>query len=613
MSRLKPIPLQAGPLHLLYENGMIRSVFYGKIECIRRVYMALRDQFWNTIPYSISSLKIDKNSDSFHLSFTADHNLNDINFTWQGSINGTDKGELSLLLKGECRKTFLRNRIGWCILHPIELCSGTPCAIVKQDDSIVRTSFPGTALAPHQLFTDITSMTYPVTDTTACTLHFSGDLFETEDQRNWTDASFKTYSTPQSLPSPVTVTAGTNIEQGVTIRLSGRVIKTPPPDRSVPTIDFTTSFSGMSPFPHIGLCCPYTPRMTKAVLRTLRHLGLHHLRFDIRPETSCTETYTAIAAISGSVGCSAELAIHLSGNYEQELGVIAVSLATTPISVARLLILRSDMTVTPPETAYAARHLLGSLLPDTCITIGTNRYFIEINRTAPETNSYDALCFSATPQVHTFDNRVIMENIEGLAACARDAQRLSEGKPVVLSPLTLRPRKDPLRPQKSGGADSRQMEPFGAAWLLGAIGICATSGIQSLTCLNTVGPEGIMDEAAAELFPVYHILSSGIIDADSIGMHQVRSNDKMIAAITTISQKCRMLFIINQHDETIEVTVTGMNKDFSLCRLNDTCRVKPEDRHDFWRKNSRQLVYPESGIATLFLAPYEVVRIVQPK
>ena len=28
---------------------------------------------------------------------------------------------------------------------------------------------------------------------------FEGDLFEMEDQRNWTDGSFKTYSTPLAL------------------------------------------------------------------------------------------------------------------------------------------------------------------------------------------------------------------------------------------------------------------------------------------------------------------------------------------------------------------------------------------------------------------------------
>ena len=35
------------------------------------------------------------------------------------------------------------------------------------------------------------------------TTTFEGDLFEAEDQRNWTDGSFKTYSTPLASGYPL--------------------------------------------------------------------------------------------------------------------------------------------------------------------------------------------------------------------------------------------------------------------------------------------------------------------------------------------------------------------------------------------------------------------------
>ena len=37
------------------------------------------------------------------------------------------------------------------------------------------------------------------------TISFTGDLFEMEDQRNWTDASYKTYSTPLRIPYPAPI------------------------------------------------------------------------------------------------------------------------------------------------------------------------------------------------------------------------------------------------------------------------------------------------------------------------------------------------------------------------------------------------------------------------
>ena len=49
----EPIALRAGPLSLLYNDGMIRSIRFGENEIVRRVYMALRDQYWNTIPFQI--------------------------------------------------------------------------------------------------------------------------------------------------------------------------------------------------------------------------------------------------------------------------------------------------------------------------------------------------------------------------------------------------------------------------------------------------------------------------------------------------------------------------------------------------------------------------------
>jgi len=54
-----------------------------------------------------------------------------------------------------------------------------------------------------------------------------------EDQRNWTDASFKTYSTPLRLPYPAPVAAGTVIEQTVRLNLSAtskKIARVPSPE-----------------------------------------------------------------------------------------------------------------------------------------------------------------------------------------------------------------------------------------------------------------------------------------------------------------------------------------------------------------------------------------------
>ncbi|MBT2553042.1 hypothetical protein [Arthrobacter sp. ISL-5] len=104
------------------------------------------------------------------------------------------------------------NRIGLVVLHRTDD-AGRNVTITAPDQSRTERAFP-TDISPHQPFLDIAAMSWE-RDGTALGLEFSGDIFETEDQRNWTDASFKTYSTPLSRPFPVTVRAGDRVHQGI--------------------------------------------------------------------------------------------------------------------------------------------------------------------------------------------------------------------------------------------------------------------------------------------------------------------------------------------------------------------------------------------------------------
>jgi hypothetical protein len=52
-------------------------------------------------------------------------------------------------------------------------------------------------------------------------LAFYGDIFETEDQRNWSDSSYKTYSTPLHLPFPALVMEGETMQQQVVVTFTG--------------------------------------------------------------------------------------------------------------------------------------------------------------------------------------------------------------------------------------------------------------------------------------------------------------------------------------------------------------------------------------------------------
>ena len=182
-----PLELRAGPMELLYENGLVRSIFFDGTEVVRRIYMAVRDEYWNTIPGELTNFSLEKNAASFALSFDSRHRRASVDFAWHGRIDGEEGGRLVFSMRGSARSSFRRKRIGLCVLHPLTLCKDSLCRIESIDGTVADAAFPA-SIAPQQVFRNIRTMRYSG-GRNACdvALSFAGEPFETEDQRNWTD------------------------------------------------------------------------------------------------------------------------------------------------------------------------------------------------------------------------------------------------------------------------------------------------------------------------------------------------------------------------------------------------------------------------------------------
>ena len=184
------ICLQAGELQVtMLDGGLVDVCVHGE-KLIDEVYFALRDPNWGTVPYTLKEQKIEKHPDRFVYHFQAKHTVGNYQYRWQGCVKGSADGTVTFSSTGEAGERFLKNRLGFCVLHPIS-CAGLPCLIEHPDGKSEETAFPK-QIAPHQPFFDISAMTYH-RDELTCRVAFEGDVFECEDQRNWTDASFKTY------------------------------------------------------------------------------------------------------------------------------------------------------------------------------------------------------------------------------------------------------------------------------------------------------------------------------------------------------------------------------------------------------------------------------------
>ncbi|HLL45012.1 MAG TPA: hypothetical protein VK369_17800, partial [Segetibacter sp.] len=216
--------LSAGSLKCIYENGNLRYVYLGDREVVRMIYSAVRDENWETVSYVISDEVIEAGEGSFTIKYNSFYQLNQIRYKAAFEIIGKDN-TISFSMKGEALDCFQTNRIGICVHHPVPECAGKK-VLIKQKavnaevarSSLVRSeeaelgevesSYAGTfpiLVSPHQPFKKVQQMQWLIEDGVDAQLTFEGDVFETEDQRNWTDASYKTYSRPLELPFPVWV------------------------------------------------------------------------------------------------------------------------------------------------------------------------------------------------------------------------------------------------------------------------------------------------------------------------------------------------------------------------------------------------------------------------
>ena len=299
--------LSAGPLSLQFTGGELRCIRLGRREVLRRIYMAVRAPQWRTVPAEISNLSVDSGPNWFRIAYDARHRWGDIDFCWTALISGDPQGTIQFAMDGRALTSFLRNRIGICVLHPIDECAGRPCIVEHGDGSLEEGRFPR-FIAPHQPFKDIRALTHTIQAGVQAQVCFAGETFEMEDQRNWTDVSFKTYSTPLDLPFPVAVAAGEQIRQSVTLSLMGQ----PPAHPGRKSREITLAMNGPAgPLPRIGLCvASHSGPLTDGEIHRLRALHLSHLRVELCPSRpDATAILGSAAGQARAVGVPLEVAL----------------------------------------------------------------------------------------------------------------------------------------------------------------------------------------------------------------------------------------------------------------------------------------------------------------
>ena len=543
--------LRAGPLEATYSDGELRHVRFGGAEVVQRIYAAVRDHNWGTTPGRLESVSMQVESSGFRIVFDSIHQQGSVDFRWRGILTGTPAGSISFAMDGKARSTFLRNRIGLCVHHPLRECAGKPCVVETADGELERTQFPE-FVSPHQPFLNVRAITHDVAPGVCAEVRFYGDVFETEDHRNWTDANFKTYGTPLRLPFPVEVLAGTEISQRIEITLHGALESPEPPPERVVRVCLPNAAWRRLPKIGLGQASDGRP-LSETELEALRRLKLSHLRVDLPPRADWRPKLALATEEAGAIGAKLEVAVTLPGD--------TAHLRDWAPTVDRWLVYRENEKATGAPSALELRAALG---PEALITVGTNAYFAELNRNRPSGGGWDAACFSVNPQVHAFDDESVMANASAQFDAVRSALQFLGGRPVVVSPVTLRPRFNPdatghVEPSEP---DPRQKSQFCAAWTLASLSALARAGASSVTYFETHGAGGVLDGDAT--YPVFRVLeaAAGFAGASVIACES--SDESRVAALALESGGTRRVLIANLTGEPCEIAVAGQRETLNL-------------------------------------------------
>jgi hypothetical protein len=465
------------------------------------LYGALRDEQWQTIEPTLSNEQLQIGDNHFAITYNASYKRDDIHFEAQFSIEGKSDGELICAFEGTAHNSFWKNRIGLCIHHPIQSCAGKKVEITTAGGQTEVSMFPH-LVSPHQPFRNISKMLVSFDKDIRAEIIFEGDIFETEDQRNWSDSSYKTYGTPLDLPFPVQIQKGDRVKQRITIRMSGGA----PQDKIITDVPQETKLR----FPKIGYgrSMPASPLTKLQAERSLK-IPFHHFRVEINlTKPGWKEILPAAVNEATAVGAMLELVIIADEGLVERFDELSASIDPCSHLLSGLLLLHHRLDTFPADEFAKAYRLLKQKYPQVAVGYGTNGHFAELNRNRPLNESHDFVAFCLSPQVHATDTRSVLANIASQRDLLVTAQSFSSAPVHVYVTLKERlPLNDSERSVRCAAADARQYSSLIAFWTLRTIQQLAGAG--QITFYELTGAAGLFtDESVSALYQVLVTLQS---------------------------------------------------------------------------------------------------------
>ena len=446
--------LNFGPWSAELKGDELAHIRHRGLPVLRGLRAVIRNHNWLTLTPVLSASHAEESAGSLRL--VLDVAWKGHSARYAGRVTLLFEAEsITVLFQGRAVEDVACNRVGLVVLHRPDD-AGRPVTVTSPGGSTTDTAFPA-HINPHQPFKNIMALDWE-RDSVGYRLDFEGDVFETEDQRNWTDASFKTYSTPLSEPFPVTHRAGDTVRQSV--RLSARQVIRITDEKSAAVPALGTSAGGTAtPAPSLSSPLPaeFAPLLAEVALESDPGMGV----------ISAAEA----ARLSAAMNLNLDARI-IAATPEDALAI----LRELPLDrVERLAVYDSITHVTQKNLWDAITTEAKELGFQGHLIAGARSHFTELNRNrhsaCPEAA---AVTYSITPQMHASEPEAIVETLAMHALTAEDALRISNGRALHIGPVTLARRfnavaTEPPLAEELPAYDMLQDTSFAAAWLLGSV------------------------------------------------------------------------------------------------------------------------------------------------
>jgi hypothetical protein len=569
-------------------RAAVRNVRYRNVQIIDLLYTAIRPWDWSTLDPDEHSEDVTITDDICKITIK-DLFAGALDARTEITISKDNKFTVAYELRGLAEYSVNRWGICFCLNSADWMGS-----IVQSQGNEYK--LPA-AISPQRVIDGVTQGLFPAAnqmhfiapDNRSIKVNSTGKVLEAEDQRNWTDNTYKIYSGSLSEPRPYVASAGSVWSQSVTFEIN-------PPSKPVPD-GSKIVVKEIDSLPSIGLQFNTDPLLPADTLDTaFILLDIDHIR--INEESLSAQKINSVS----TNGLIVEAAL-LSSNSGADLHREIEHLNKQIPAGSRILIQREGREIVE-EKDLPPNKSLSSFIP------GTDAYLVDLHRN--KYNFGESISYSMAPTVHSSDTETVFKTLYTQAESIGFAQEFLAPQ-VLISPITFSTRGNPetghSRDQRINFANPemalriRTIE--GAAWTLGSIFALASAGAFSGTWHELFGEYGVIypESGAIKFSPTFHALSAlGAHHAHQITIATSLDN----SWVAFENREVKKIVVASLRPWALEITpkVLAGYKTLQSLRANES--EKASQIMDWWSYAEITPIAPE---APLTLTPFEIAII----